>query len=414
MIISSIHQTVSFARRLRRSGSDVWPIRKAAIGLVMLLLLYIGFFTVYTFQRHQTFLTFGYDLGIFDQSLWNAANGRGLTLSIIAGISHKWADHFDPVLYLFVPFYMLLPDPRTLLFLQTVIVAVGAIPIYWLAYRYFGHGVDGLAYAVVYLLFPALEAATVFDFHPTTVAATFLAFALWALFEQKYRLLYIMAILVMSCKEELPLLVFLMGLFVLFIQRKRRPGLALVVGSLAWFVLANFVIIPAYSPSGDSIHLVRYNWLGNNMGEVVMTALTQPTVILSRIFSGDRLLYWVRLTIPVALTSLLDPLTLLLGVPTMIINTLSLFGRQYLLDFYHYSAPVVPFVVVSSMRGTARLAGWLQARFSQAPAFVREGRVLVAIVFAFSLSYHIMLGYTPLRAGFQWPQLTSRHLWPTS
>lgn len=383
--------------------------QKAAAGLVVLLLLYTGFFTAYTFQRHRTFQTSGYDLGIFDQTLWNAAGGRGLTLTTIPGISHKWADHFDPVLVLFVPVYKLWPDPRTLLLLQAVIVAAGAVPVYWLARRYLKHGAMALAFAAIYLLFPALQAATIFDFHATTIAATFLAFSLWAMFEQKYRLLLVLAVLVMSCKEELSLHIVLLGLYVLFIQRRWRPGLLLAGGGLAWFGLANFVIIPAYSPTGDSIHLLRYDWLGRNMGEVVLAALTQPWLILGRVFGGDRLGYWFRLTMPVAFTSLLDPLTLLLGAPTMMINTLSAFDRQYFLDFYHYSAPVVPFVVVSGIRGTARLAGWLAPRLAGAPALVREGGAVVAVVFAFGLSYHMLLGYTPLRLGFAWPRPAPHH-----
>jgi uncharacterized membrane protein len=112
---------------------------------------------------------------------------------------------------------------------------------------------------------------------------------------------------------------------------------------------------------------------------------------------------------PVAFTSLLDPLTLLLGAPTMVVNTLSAFDRQYFLDFYHYSAPVVPFVVVSSIRGTARLAGRLQPRLSKVSPHLSGSQVMVAVVFAFGLSYHMLLGFTPLRIGFWWPKFTRHH-----
>ncbi|NIO63645.1 MAG: DUF2079 domain-containing protein, partial [Gammaproteobacteria bacterium] len=69
-------------------------------------------------------------------------------------------------------------------------------------------------FATVYLLFPALQAAVTFDFHAVTMASTFLSFALWFLVTRRYRLLATMAMLAMSCKEEISLLVLMMGVYV--------------------------------------------------------------------------------------------------------------------------------------------------------------------------------------------------------
>ena len=46
-------------------------------------------------RRHRTFQT-GFDLGIFDQALWNTAHGR-LLFSSLKGDTILLGDHFDPL-----------------------------------------------------------------------------------------------------------------------------------------------------------------------------------------------------------------------------------------------------------------------------------------------------------------------------
>ena len=54
-----------------------------------------------------------------------------------------------------------------LLVAQALIVATGALPAFWLGRRWLGDDRLALAFAAVYLLYPALQHATLFDFHPS-------------------------------------------------------------------------------------------------------------------------------------------------------------------------------------------------------------------------------------------------------
>jgi uncharacterized membrane protein len=382
-----------------RRQSDVSS--KARWGLIVIVCGFVLYFIVYVVSRHAAFDTAGYDLGNVSQSMWNTLRGKPLAMTTMEDVSSRWALHFEPILLLFVPMYAALPSPVMLTVLQVLVVAAGAVPIFWLGRGLFASDWAGVLYAGVYLMYPALQAAVVFDFHGVTLAATFLAFALWALLQRRYVAFGVASLLAMSCKEDMPLLVLMMGLYILLIQRQWQVGLVTVVISVIWFVMANFVIIPAHSPIGDNIHIVRYGDLGDSMDEVIVSVFTRPLRVLAVAFGSTRLPYWLLLTMPVAFTPLLDPAIFLMALPTLAINTLSSNSVTYSLNTFHYTAPIVPFIVVSSIGGVARLSRWL-ARGDEKLRSTWRNRLLIIVVGA-SVGYHLMAGYTPLRRGFRWP-----------
>jgi uncharacterized membrane protein len=374
---------------------------RARWSLVIILCGFLLYFIAYVVFRHAAFDTAGYDLGNVSQSIWNTLRGKPLAMTTMPQITSRWALHFEPILLLLVPLYAVFPSPVMLTGLQVLVVAVGALPIFWLAGDLFGTDWAGVLYAGVYLMYPALQAAVVFDFHGVTLAATFLAFALWALLRGRYVVFGVASLMAMSCKEDVPLLVLMMGLYVLLIQRQWRVALASILVAVTWFVIANFVIIPAHSPIGDNIHIARYGELGSSMDKVIVSVLIRPLHVLAVAFETTRLPYWVLLTMPVAFTSFLDPALFLMALPSLAINTLSSNSATYTPDRFHYTAPVVPFIVVASISGVARLSRQL-GRGDEKLRSVWRNRMLI-VVLAASLAYHLMAGYTPLRLGFRWP-----------
>jgi uncharacterized membrane protein len=111
---------------------------------------------------------------------------------------------------------------------------------------------------------------------------------------------------------------------------------------------------------------------------------------------------------PVAFTAFFDPLTLLMALPTMAINTLSSFPPNYQLDRFHYSATVVPFVTAASVNGLARLIKFAEPKFRHVRVgFLRNA--LLAMVLLVTLAYQMQFGHTPIGRYFKWPAITERH-----
>jgi uncharacterized membrane protein len=404
-----------------RSVRDPW-----AIAVWALILAYTVFFTVLTVQKHNAFHTTAFDLGNVDQAVWNTRHGRILAMTNIEGLTNRLGTHVEPILLPISLLYFVWSDPRALLLLQTVVIALGAWPVYLLTQRALRHpqpaeqttesGAQAtsrvsrfalralpLVFALAYLLFPALQSANVFDFHAVALAPTLFLFAFYFLETERRGPYALFCLLTMSCKEEMALLVAMLGIYALVVRRRWAVGLATIALAALWFVLAVGVIMPFFDPGGVAPLANRYAYLGDTPLQMALTVLTRPGVVLQRLFTVEHLNYLLSLLVPVAFLSFLAPQVLLMGVPTLLVNLLSTDGFMHQLEGFHYAAPLVPIIVVSAAYGAA----WLIRRF---PSFRLLPFILAAAVLVATLFYHYGHGYIPLaKFAGGWPTVTDHH-----
>lgn len=91
------------------------------------IIAYIIVFTSISFWKYDRLLYNGLDLAIYNNVMWNMSEGNWFR-SAIHDPSYL-GDHFEPMMLVLLPFYLLWRDPRMLLLLQTIIIALTAIPI---------------------------------------------------------------------------------------------------------------------------------------------------------------------------------------------------------------------------------------------------------------------------------------------
>jgi uncharacterized membrane protein len=387
---------------LRTKASD--PRLMAAL-VCTAILLYIAVFSYLTVLEHAAFETTAFDLGNMDQAVWNSLRGRLLPFTNWGEEGTRLAYHVDPILVLISPLYLLYSDPRMLLVFQTVVVALGAWPIYLLARERLGSNLAALAFPLAYLLFPALQAANMFDFHPTTLVAGLFPYAFYFLEKRRYALFFLFTVLIMSCKEEMALLAVMLGLYALFSQRNWRVGTATIILGIIWFVVAVYVIIPHYNPEGRSPYLGAYSHLGQGPVGILKTAVTDPLAVARALFTRDKLIYLRDLLAPVGFLSLLGPQVLILFLPSLGIILLSSDPQVYTLEKFHYASALVPVVVISAVFGVAFLSERLAAR-SRMPRR-RWLYILSSLVLLSTLLYHRSRGFTPLGGNFTLPIVTA-------
>jgi uncharacterized membrane protein len=349
-------------------------------------------------------------LGNVDQAVWNTRHGRPFHMTNIEGLTNRLGTHVEPILLPISLLYFLWSDPRLLLLLQTVIIALGAWPVYLITQHALFklqapssrfQALLPLLFALVYLLFPALQSANLFDFHAVSLAPTFFLFAFYCLETERWGWYALFTVLTMSCKEDMPLLVVMLGLYALVVRRKWLVGLVTMAVAVVWFFVAVGWIMPHFDTRGVSPLAKRYAYLGDGPLEMAVTLVTQPGLALERLFTAENLAYVLNLLTPVALSALLAPQVLMLALPPLLVNLLSTNGLMHQLEGFHYGAPLVPVVVIAAAYGTA----WLIRRFSH---FRTLPLLLAAVVLTASLVYHYSHGYTPLAADFRgtWPQVT--------
>src|SRR6266496_2767927 len=258
--------------------------------VAFLALLFSVYFIFYLTGRHDAFLTNAEDLGIMDQAIWNTINGQMLHQTIcnivhdtncynLDGIS-RFAIHFEPILFPVSFFYLLWSNPKTLLVIQTLVVASGVFPAFWLARLRLRNEWAGVAIALLYLLYPAQQYALVSDFHAVTFTASFLLFTLYFMYTRRTVWLIVFAILSMACKEEICVLIALFGLWSIVFQHRLRSGLALIGLAIGWIGLV-LLIFHFFSPTGHSLLSSRYAYLGS--GFFQYNAEIVPVLIFSTI-----------------------------------------------------------------------------------------------------------------------------------
>jgi uncharacterized membrane protein len=312
-------------------------------------------FSALSILRHRAFSTGRFDLGNMVQAVWSTAHGDPLQITGLRGdqISRLGA-HFDPILGAFAPLWLVWPSPDLLLVTQAIAVALGALPVYWLARKHLGSERAGLGFALAYLLYPPTQWLTLNEFHPVALACPLLLFAFWYLDEDRLVPFAVFGLVAATTKEEVALVVGALGIWYAFSHRRRLEGASILVAGTAIALIAIEVVIPHFNRAGTSSFFTRYSEVGSTPGGIVHTALTDPWKIVTTAVTGRGLGYLARLVLPLGLLVLAAPLLLVAALPELAINLLSAATTQTSIRF-HYTAALIPIMVAAAVLGAARL-----------------------------------------------------------
>ncbi len=356
----------------RRRRDRLKPVPATAL-LWAAIAAYAAGFASLSVLRHRAFNTGRYDLGNMVQTVWNTAHGHFLQMTSGDGRQiSRLAAHFDPILALFAPLWWIWPSPEMLLVVQAVVVALGALPVFWLARKHLASDGGGLAFALGYLLYPATEWLTLNEFHPVALACPLLLFAFWCLDEDRLLPFAVFAVLAVTTKEEIGFVVAGLGVWYA-IRRRGRAGVAIAAAGALVSAIAIAVVIPHYNAGAESAFYGRYDAIGGSAGGIAKTAVTRPWRIVEEAFRVNDLHYLMHLLLPLALLFALAPLVLVAALPELALNLLSATPTQTSIHF-HYTAGAIPPLVVASVLGAAALG----RRFPALP--VAAAALAVALV----------------------------------
>src|SRR5262249_16444860 len=143
---------------------------------------YVGLYGALCIHKYRYFLYTDFDLAIFVQAVDGILHGT--CYSSIRGMN--WlGDHTSLMMFLVAPLYAMARSPVTLLLVQTVAVALGALPVYGLARRMRLGPWVAMALSGAYLLQPALGYLNLFEFHPEVLSTSALLWAFYALWRNQ-------------------------------------------------------------------------------------------------------------------------------------------------------------------------------------------------------------------------------------
>jgi len=372
--------------------------------LILTFFVLLNFFVALRLNifRFNNFDFAKFDQGNMTQMVWNTLRGRVLYLTDYFGSNvPRWAmSHVDPILLLFVPIFAIFPHPMTLAYAQLVLVVLGAYAVYFIADLKLKSKFAACVIGIVFLLYPSLGFINgTMGFHGVTAAIPFFLFAFF-LFEKMYKekftekgiiLLWALLIITMMGKEQIPLYIFMWGLFILFFrtgtagefkpnklwfknwfrQMSVRLGMAMMVVGILWFYVAFFVVIPKYAPlrtesynkfistinvgaggnadvTLENFFLGRYGDFGTTYKDVLANMILNPNKVI-RVFFGADNPENLRMTFaPLLYLPLASPFTLLISSPDFLINYLTTesgIGSSEIQN--HRMSMIIPVLVIS-------------------------------------------------------------------
>ena len=389
--------------------------RARAVLVGLLTLSYALFLSAFTVARHEAFGSGAFDLGFMDQAAWNTLRGHIMGVSIELEIANTHLGyHFDPILILVSLSYLIYSNANSLLVVQSVALALGALPASWLARRRLGSNWAAVAFAAAYLLYPGLQAANVYDMHAFALAAPLVLFCFWYIETGNMPAFAVAAVLTMATKENTPLTVAMLGLYLVYPKRRYRAGIVTFVAGVVWFLVACYAIIPALNSEGQGWLWNRFGGMGGSPFQIIGFLLTNPERLVEPAPGLSNLSYVIKLLFPLGFLSLLSPLSFAVAAPGLATNLLTTYEPMHMIETYHYVSSLVPVVVVAAIYGTERatiVAGWVGRRVRLpdwlAPSLVPKLAAVAVIVC--SLGYHYYRGYTPLSPTWSWPAQTAHH-----
>ncbi len=384
--------------------------------LILAICTYGVVFSVLTVLRIYALSAFAWDLGIYNQAMYTTLTGRFLYLPGVPGgpAVSLFGYHFSPILLLLLVPYAMFPSPVTLVVIQSWGVGLAALPVYLLSQKLIRSDRFSFAVALVFLLHPATQGVTWYDFHPQAFLPLTVGFTLYFMETRRWAAAFVAAVLALSTQETASVIVAVIGFGALLSEwwgvwntgrpwnRERLRFASVALGLAAiWYVVAAAVLtasnpnsVPA--PSGFGSWAV----LGaSSIVDIPLATILNPLRALAALSTDASLKVWFLIVLfaPVQFLTLRSPRSLVYCLPWLIVALLSndptfyQVGNQYpsyVLPFVFYGAIVgigQPWSPVQALRRLLHrpIHSPVQAR---SPELYTRSLVAVTVVLLFAVS----------------------------
>jgi len=397
------------ARWLERARATRWIHKLPFVLVCAAVLYYVLLIGTYTLGTHVSMQTTTADLGEYDNQFFNALHGHPFRLPASEADLRDWSAlrfHAEFVMYLLLPFYALKPGPPALLIIQTVFVALTAIPIYLFGARRLPRWIAAVV-AVAFLSLPVVERPNFYDFHFVPIGMFFAAWAIWAVDRilhaeaprrRDYVVCWLAFVLACLSREDIAFGMVIVSAFLVFYGKAPKLAIGMLVFSALYFVLIKFFIMPRFGEHWfDSVYddikaagIERY-------GAVVATMLTNPVFVLKAMLTEAKLLYVLHFIVPLQFLWLRRPYLLVATLPTAFFTLMVTNRPPMFQTSFQYSYQWFPYIVIASLLALQHI------RSASPLGAVRQAAAALALCVAAAgacYQYGVLLGGKSITGGF--------------
>jgi uncharacterized membrane protein len=342
------------------SGISKYLQAKEALGCFLLLILslslYIFGVSRYTVERHYALESRAYDLAILENTFWNTIQGDWFASSMEEGGNHL-AIHTSFIFLLVAPFYWLFPYTETLLVGQTLLIAFAVFPLYAIALFLLKRPCLALLFPLIYLSHPAIGGANFYDIHELAFAPLFFFFVFYFWLRGRQGFFWIFIFLLLSIKEDFSILVFLLGVYILFMEKPQdiKLGVLLILLGIFSYVGLQRGVIPYFAGGERS-----YSWYYQHLippeegpSGLIRTLLINPLYVLQYSCQKEKLVFLFQLFAPFAFLCFWDIRNFILLSYGLLISLAA--SRSYLYQLgFQYPLQILPYAFVGTLMVLAR------------------------------------------------------------
>ncbi|MDR0983489.1 MAG: DUF2079 domain-containing protein, partial [Ruminococcus sp.] len=312
---------------------------------------FIGIMCVYSYWSYGKST---YDFGIFVQMYHSMITNFDAftTCEREVPVSH-FDIHFSWGYWFFAPIYYIFPHQETLLILQAIVSMSGVLPLWLICKKYNYSDIGKFLFAIIFLTSLAMIMPNFYDFHENSFLPPALLWFIYAIEKKKIILSYILLLVCLSIKEDVPFYTICIGIYFMFVKPNmsetngekgkllkdtRFHALIQVVLSIIYFIAVSKHLESAgYGTMLSS----RY---GNLMTDVdagafnlLETVIKNPIYFLSQCFNEERLVFVLQMLVPLAfipfVTKKINRLVLIF--PFIVFNLASSWKYQYNIGYQY-------------------------------------------------------------------------------
>jgi uncharacterized membrane protein len=329
--------------------------------LVLIVVFFGLLYASISLTNHYNFRTYGWDLGINNNAIFDYAHFRWNDCMIMQpSFTNVLSDHFSLYPILVSPFYWVFGS-WTMLVFQILAILFGGFGIYKYVHRQTENETLSRIALIHFFTIWGIFSALSFDYHDNVVATMLVPWFLNYFEQAKWKLGILFFVLILIAKENMALWAVFIGLGLAWKnafqkdQKKLIIGLLFAFAALTYFVLIIKVVIPSLAtPGRDYLHN-SFNALGSNFGEVIINIIKHPLKALELLFvnhSGDPAYDWIKTETYIAIL-LAGGLALFLA-PEYLIMLIPIIAQKVFNDIpmrwgisVHYSIEFAPILVIA-------------------------------------------------------------------
>lgn len=254
-----------------------------------------AFISICMVFRYLSFGSPNFDMGLFSQMFhYMKTTGRMLNTSERDHLMSHMCVHISPMFYTILPFYMLVSSPVTLEIMQAVVIAIAVIPLCRLAECKGMSRRAVLIICIIYCFYPVMSGGCFYDIHENMFLPVLIFTFLLYMEKDNMTVMLISAILICLVKEDAPVFLMFMALYMIIGKKMYKKGFIILMLSIVYFVIACKII----EIIGTGIISDRFNNMiadGNgNITGIIKTVINNPAYIITQIMDKSKVAYILK------------------------------------------------------------------------------------------------------------------------